>query len=124
MDIEKFRPNIIVSGAAQAWEEDYWAELTLGQTKLLLRQNCARCQSINIDFATGEPGTGESGKMLKKMQSNRRVDAGAKYKPIFGRYAFLDSKSQVETISVGDEVFVTQRNVERTRFDWPGLSTK
>lgn len=116
MDITKFRPNIIVSGAAEEWEEDYWAELMLGDAKLHCVQNCNRCQSINIDFATGKLGTGESGKMLKKLQSNRRVDPGAKYSPIFGRYAFLDAGSQGMMIAVGDEVEVTRRNAERTVF--------
>jgi uncharacterized protein YcbX len=30
MDIDKFRPNIIVEGAAEVWEEDFWGELTIG----------------------------------------------------------------------------------------------
>ena len=29
-DITKFRPNVIVSGADEPWEEDFWAELTIG----------------------------------------------------------------------------------------------
>lgn len=49
MDITKFRPNIIVEGAEDVWEEDYWGELEIGEgAKLLLVQNCARCQSLNI----------------------------------------------------------------------------
>lgn len=115
-DVSKFRPNILVSGAAKEWEEDFWAEVTFGDAKLHLLHNCARCQSINIDYATGKPGTGEAGKMLKKLQSDRRVDPGSKYSPIFGRYSFLDSSSEGMIIAVGDEVVVKKRNAERTRF--------
>lgn len=117
LDISKFRPNIIVSGADEEFEEDYWAELEIGNgIKLVLTQNCARCNSLNVDYKTGKVGAGESGKILKKLQSDRRVDLGAKYSPIFGRYGFLDKTDGQMKISVGDEVQVTKRNGERSRF--------
>jgi len=121
MDVEKFRPNLIIEGADAAWDEDYWAELDFGDAKLDLVHNCVRCQSINIDYESGKPGAGESGKVLKKLQSDRRVDSGAKYSPVFGRYSFLHGDDEGEVISVGDEVVVTKRNDKRTVFDWPGL---
>lgn len=56
MDITKFRPNIIVSGADKPWEEDYWAELHIGTgdyaATIHCVHNCARCQSINIGMLT------------------------------------------------------------------------
>ncbi|KAK0363469.1 hypothetical protein LTR91_020050 [Friedmanniomyces endolithicus] len=123
-DIVKFRPNIIVTGAAEVWEEDFWAELTInGTTKIECEHNCARCRSLNIDFATGEPGTGEAGSMLKKLATNRRVDPGMKWSPVFGRYSFLHPGSEGNEIKVGDEVVVSRRNDERTKFDWEGLHT-
>ncbi|KJY01381.1 MOSC domain-containing protein [Zymoseptoria brevis] len=124
MDIIKFRPNIIVSGAEEAWEEDFWSELTIGSnTKIECVHNCGRCKSINIDYETGLPGTTEQGTMLKKMQKDRRVDAGVKYSPIFGRYSFLGEGCEGEVVRVGDEVVVSRRNEERTKFDWKGLAT-
>ncbi|KAK5743441.1 hypothetical protein LTR17_002616 [Elasticomyces elasticus] len=123
-DIMKFRPNIIVSGAEEVWEEDFWGELTIdGKTKIECEHNCARCKSLNIDYDTGKPGTGESGSMLKKLASNRRVDPGMKWSPVFGRYSFLDAASEGNEIKVGDEVVVSKRNDERTKFDWEGLHT-
>ncbi|GAB7344426.1 hypothetical protein MBLNU457_2274t1 [Dothideomycetes sp. NU457] len=122
VDIEKFRPNIIIDGANEAWEEDFWAELDFGNAKLDLLHNCVRCQSLNIDYETGKFGTGETGKVFRKLQSDRRVDKGAKYSPVFGRYSFLHGNDDGQSISVGDEVAVTRRNDERTIFDWPGLS--
>ncbi|TKA27063.1 hypothetical protein B0A50_05254 [Salinomyces thailandicus] len=144
MDISKFRPNIIVSGAEEPWEEDLWAELTISRdTRISCAHNCGRCRSINIDYATGAPGTGEQGKMLKALSSNRRVDKGVKWSPIFGRYSFLPPSSEGHTIKVGDDVVVSKRNAESTQFgevapsaygpdslaymiitDWPGLCTK
>lgn len=130
MDITKFRPNIILSGAEDAFEEDYWAELRLGSdaVKLHVTSNCVRCPSINVDYTTGAPGTGASGSVLKKLQSDRRIDEGVRYSPVFGRYAFLDraldslSKGEL-VISVGDEVRVTKRNAEHTVVKWPGMGS-
>lgn len=121
MDISKFRPNIVVEGAESAWEEDFWGKVRLGDAEVNLLQNCVRCKSINIDYATGKPGTGEAGAVLKKLQKDRRVDAGAKYSPVFGRYGFLELRDQEKRIAVGDEVTVTARNSERTKWDWEGL---
>ncbi|KAJ4520757.1 hypothetical protein HRR83_002810 [Exophiala dermatitidis] len=128
VDISKFRPNIVVEGAEHEWDEDYWAELRVGKSsRFVLTQNCARCYSLNVDYETGKVGQGEAGKILKKLQRDRRVDPGAKWSPVFGRYGFLarvpeEGKDTVE-IKVGDKVEVLKRNAERTRFEWPGLST-
>ncbi|KAF4200939.1 hypothetical protein CNMCM8927_002271 [Aspergillus lentulus] len=126
MDVTKFRPNIVVSGAATAFEEDFWAELRVGQggnaARLLLTANCVRCQSINVDYATGKMGTGETGSALKKLMKDRRVDKGVKYSPVFGRYVFLDPGSDKVVVRVGDEVDVLRTMKERTVYDWPGLA--
>ncbi|KAI9676480.1 MAG: hypothetical protein M1817_000638 [Caeruleum heppii] len=122
MDITKFRPNVVVSGSPAAFDEDFWGSLTLGPVEILLTQNCARCQSINIDYMTGKPGKGESGTVLKKLMKDRRVDKGTKYSPIFGRYGFPPKQVSGKTIHIGDAVTITKRNEERTTFDWPGLN--
>lgn len=128
MDMTKFRPNIVLSGAKSAYEEDFWGGLTVSSANgheenqsfdLILTQNCARCVSINVDYATGKPGTGEDGSMLKKLSKDRRVDSGTKYSPIFGRYAFLQTDElSKRTIRIGDEAKVSKTNSERTRFGW------
>lgn len=117
MDITKFRPNIVVSGSLTEYEEDFWGEIQLGKDiRMILTQNCGRCQSINIDYATGKPGKGEEGTVLKKLMKDRRVDAGKKYSPIFGRYGFLDKVSENPVINIGDEVKVVKKNEEHTKF--------
>lgn len=116
-DITKFRPNVIVSGAEKPWDEDYWGELTIGgETKIICEHNCGRCRSINIDYNTGAQGTGEAGKMLKMLSSNRRVDKGTKWNPIFGRYSWLEPASEGNEIHVGDTVEVGKTNKEHTAF--------
>ncbi|KAL2365485.1 hypothetical protein RJZ56_001613 [Blastomyces dermatitidis] len=120
MDVTKFRPNIVLSGAPEAYEEDFWGEVMVkDDIRFILTANCARCVSINVDYDTGAPGSGESGTMLKKLMRDRRVDQGNKYSPIFGRYGFIDKGSDGLYIGVGDEVVVSKRNEERTTFFWP-----
>ncbi|KAJ5486405.1 hypothetical protein N7530_000705 [Penicillium desertorum] len=128
MDRTKFRPNIVVSGAGEAFEEDFWGALTVnaglehGSSRLLLTGNCVRCQSLNVDYETGKMGTGESGAVLKKLMKDRRVDTGAKYSPVFGRYAFLEPKGEGISLRVGDEVLVSEKGTKRSIFDWPGMT--
>ncbi|RMJ22151.1 MOSC domain protein [Aspergillus sp. HF37] len=136
MDATKFRPNIVVSGAETAFEEDYWGELAISPSgtriekskkerdglRLILTANCVRCQSLNVDYATGRFGAGEAGAVLKKLMRDRRVDRGARYSPVFGRYGFLESEGDEREICVGDEVVVGRVNAERSVYDWPGLS--
>jgi glycine hydroxymethyltransferase len=163
VDLTKFRPNIVISGAERAFEEDFWAELNVGNSsattgtgttggggsasgqgskvRLLLTGNCVRCQSLNVDFSTGKMGTGEGGSVLKKLMKDRRVDKGARFSPVFGRYAFLGREGVGEVVKVGDEVRVSRKSEEHTitgesrkeslRFDvmltvvvidWPGLT--
>ncbi|KAJ5946768.1 hypothetical protein N7454_003607 [Penicillium verhagenii] len=103
MDHTKFRPNIVVSGADSAFEEDFWTELIVGPTKarLLLTGNCVRCQSLNVDYQTGNMAEGEAGTVLKKLMKDRRVDRGAKFSPVFGRYSFLHWTGHGDIIRIG-----------------------
>ena len=116
MDMTKFRPNIVLSGAEKAYEEDYWANVNVNGIDIQLAHNCVRCASLNVDYKTGKPGKGESGKVLAKLQKDRRVDAGHKWSPVFGRYCFWKSREPSKMLSVGDEVRVTRVNKERTKF--------
>lgn len=113
MDRTKFRPNIVVSGAGEAFEEDYWCALKIGQARLLLTGNCVRCQSLNVDYETGKMGTGEAGTVLKKLMKDRRVDLGAKFSPVFGRYSFLE-RGVGTCLKIGDEVEVAERGDTRS----------
>ncbi len=124
MDMTKFRPNIVLSGAGEAYEEDFWGGITISPNKtkdasdvfeIVLTQNCGRCVSINVDYTTGKSGTGEAN-VLKKLMKDRRVDKGNKYSPIFGRYGFLSRAAVGQVIAVGDEVKVSKINKERTTF--------
>lgn len=54
--------------------------------------------------------------MLKMLQKDRRIDKGAKYSPVFGRYSFVDAGSEGVSVAVGDEVRIVRRNEAQTVF--------
>ncbi|KAL2271964.1 hypothetical protein VTJ83DRAFT_1335 [Remersonia thermophila] len=154
VEMYKFRPNLVVDGQGEGpWAEDFWAELTISgsaddgdgdgdhgkaeqrrEKVLQLTGNCVRCTSLNVDYRTGRPGEGQEGSVLKSLMKDRRVDAGSKWSPVFGRYAFLGGGrggggggegggggGRGFRVSIGDDVRVTRRNEERSVWDWPGL---
>lgn len=123
MDMTKFRPNIVIKGAFEAYQEDYWGKIKINNNaEIIMAHNCVRCKSINIDYETGKQGTGPSGEVLKKLQSDRRIDIGAKWSPVFGRYSFWDPKYKSQTVRVGDRVNVTKVNEGLTVWSWPSLA--
>lgn len=50
--ISRFRPNIVVAGA-DAYDEDFWRELRIGDLRAFVVRACARCPMPNIDQAVG-----------------------------------------------------------------------
>ncbi|RAO71186.1 uncharacterized protein BHQ10_007198 [Talaromyces amestolkiae] len=126
VEVTRFRPNVVVGGAENAWEEDFWSELSVAtdddsqDVQLILTSNCIRCRSLDVDFETGDFHKTDDGIIYKKLNKDRRVDKGAIYKPVFGRYGFLKD-DVVAKVRVGDAVTISKKAEERTVFDWPGL---
>lgn len=50
----RFRPNLVIAGA-EAWAEDGWQRLRIGEVELDLVKPCARCLVTTLDPATGQP---------------------------------------------------------------------
>ncbi|KAH7067110.1 hypothetical protein FB567DRAFT_259699 [Paraphoma chrysanthemicola] len=120
MDITKFRPNIIVSGSPAPYDEDYWAQVVFpGDIKMEFGGTCWRCQAITVDYKTGKKAEGDEGQVWKKLASDRRVDKGWKYGPVFGKYSYTAKKDYGKMIRAGDEIVLTKRVKERPVFDWP-----
>jgi len=46
--MNRFRPNLVVSGAA-AWEEDQWQKVRIGECDFKVNQACIRCVFTTID---------------------------------------------------------------------------
>lgn len=67
--MERFRPNLVVGGAA-AWEEDGWRVLDVGGAVLEITRPCARCAIVAVDPETGARDTAP----LKALAGMRRWD--------------------------------------------------
>lgn len=55
LEMERFRPNVVLSGSAP-WEEDTWDALQIGDVTLRLVKPCARCAITLVDPRTGSVG--------------------------------------------------------------------
>ncbi|MGZ5032650.1 MAG: MOSC domain-containing protein [Usitatibacter sp.] len=53
LPMNRFRPNLVVSGAAP-YEEDGWKEIRVGEAVLRSVKPCGRCQVTTTDQSTGE----------------------------------------------------------------------
>lgn len=51
--MRRFRPNLVVSGA-EAWAEDHWHRIAIGDVELELVKPCERCVLITRDPISGE----------------------------------------------------------------------
>lgn len=56
LGIERFRPNLVVSGAAHPNAEDEWKRIRIGSLELDVVKPCARCAVPTVDPKTAERG--------------------------------------------------------------------
>lgn len=93
IEMRRFRPNVVVSGAPYAHAEDEWKELTIGALSFDVVKPCERCAIPTVD-----PWTGERGKEPNRtLATYRRIDG----KVYFGQNLI---HRQAGSLSVGDGV--------------------
>lgn len=90
--MERFRPNIVVSGT-EPYAEDHFDEVRLGDIAFRGVKRCDRCVVTTIDIATGEP----SREPLRTLATYRRWDS----KVWFGMNMIHDGPG---VLRVGDAV--------------------
>ena len=95
VEIRRFRPNIVVEGAA-AWSEDDWRQLLIGEQVFSLVKPCSRCVMTTVDPDTGKKGSDLQ--PLRTLGQYRRTVDGV----IFGMNAIHEAPG---TVRVGDPVF-------------------
>lgn len=105
--ISRFRFNIVMNGAPEAWAEDYFEELDLGKLNAFVVRCIGRCIMPNVDQQTGE--LAKHGPITKALAKIRRgIDPATDKKAnTFGSYLDFAFKPGA-TISVGDAITVTQ----------------
>ncbi|KAJ1302684.1 hypothetical protein OPQ81_003000 [Rhizoctonia solani] len=99
--MERFRPNIVLSGSPAPFDEDYWGDVRIGEedsksTVISLVKRCGRCLLPNIDITTGIRDNAVPFKVITKF---RQVEP--KSTPCFGMNAVTKSSG---VIKVGDSV--------------------
>ena len=92
--MDRFRPNIVISGAGP-WEEDGWSTLDFQNVSLSLVKPCSRCILTTVDPRTGVRSP--EGQPLKTLATYRRTPDGV----IFGANGVHLSEG---TLAVGDPV--------------------
>ncbi|MBN9393786.1 MAG: MOSC domain-containing protein [Candidatus Melainabacteria bacterium] len=92
LDINRFRANITISGAAPFAEES-WKEIAINDTRIALVKPCARCQVTTVDQETAETGK----EPLRTLSFYRKQNG----KIIFGMNGI---PVQNGTIQIGDRV--------------------
>lgn len=97
LPMNRFRPNLVVTGCAP-YAEDDWRELEIGDVRLHVVKPCARCAITTVDQDQGQFAGKEP---LRTLARYRR---GEKGKVLFGQNVIHESKTGV--LNVGDAVKV------------------
>ncbi|MFJ1566192.1 MOSC domain-containing protein [Streptomyces erythrochromogenes] len=92
LPMNRFRPNVVVSGA-EAWAEDGWRRIAIGDALFRGAKECGRCVVTTTDQRTAERGR----EPLKTLARHRRIGKSL----AFGR---LLVPLRLGTLHVGDEV--------------------
>jgi uncharacterized protein len=94
--MNRFRPNIVVSGCAP-YAEDSWSRISIAGIQFDLVKPCARCVITTTDQATAERGK----EPLRTLATYRTIDS----KVMFGQNVLHDRSG---SIRVGDEVEIIE----------------
>ncbi|XP_072032466.1 mitochondrial amidoxime reducing component 2-like isoform X2 [Amphiura filiformis] len=105
--VRNFRPNFVVEGVQEGFEEDNWRYVRIGDNVILrMTHLCGRCKQTTVDPETGvvneEP--------LKTLKGFRCVDSShPDHKGLAGAPAFgLNLNLEVSgTVAVGDTVYAS-----------------
>ena len=101
-DMQRFRPNIVVTGC-EAFAEDKWQALKIGSAEFRCLHMCGRCTLPNVDPKTGERDKEEPLKSLRKFRLvPKEEDDAFGNSPTLGRNLGIEKPG---TIKVGDPVF-------------------
>jgi uncharacterized protein YcbX len=103
VDINRFRPNMVVTGTS-AFAEDQWQELSINNIDLKAVKTCARCIMPSINQESGKQ---DQLNMLATLNKFRKIDNKIK----FGQNLIYKDVNQINNhiISCGD--LVNLRNV-------------
>ncbi|MEU1199421.1 MOSC N-terminal beta barrel domain-containing protein [Streptomyces sp. NPDC005813] len=94
LPMNRFRPNVVVSGT-EPWAEDDWSRIAIGEVTFRVAKMCGRCVVTTTDQSSAERGK----EPLRTLGRHRRVGNQL----IFGQNLVPESRG---TLRVGDPVTV------------------
>ncbi|MDP1922214.1 MAG: MOSC N-terminal beta barrel domain-containing protein [Myxococcales bacterium] len=100
LGMERFRPNVVITGAPE-WAEDEWRVVQAGGVTLDLVKPCARCAVITTDQRSGEKPDGAT--PLTVLAANRTLPP---FGAIFGQNAVHRATG---TLRLGDPLTVLEK---------------
>jgi uncharacterized protein YcbX len=106
----RFRPNLVVSGAAP-WAEDTWRRIRIGNVVLRVAKPCERCIMTTIDPQTGTRPHGND--PLKTMAHFRRDTNG---RILFGQNLVPETTGEIR---LGDAVEILQAGASNAALPSP-----
>lgn len=101
LPMDRFRPNIVVSGCARPHEEDEWAAFEVGTLPIRGVKLCARCRITQTDQALGKLTSGEP---MRTLGTYRAREVDGESKNLFGLNA---NHRRGGILRVGDGIVVT-----------------
>jgi uncharacterized protein YcbX len=90
-EMRRFRPNLVIRGA-EAWAEDRWRRIAIGDVELELVKPCERCVLITRDPVTGVRSEGSE--PLRTLARIHRDDRG---RVCFGHNLMVTRAGLIET---------------------------
>ena len=87
VEMKRFRPNIVITGT-EAFAEDTWKKIRIGDTTFDIVKPCSRCVIPTIDLETGEKGV----EPIKTLAGYRMRDS----KIYFGQNIIAEGEGHIE----------------------------
>nr|MBA3784950.1 MOSC domain-containing protein [Acidobacteriota bacterium] len=109
--MNRFRPSFVVSGA-DAFAEDGWRRIRIGDVVFHLVKPCARCVVTTIDQSNGAKQGVEP---LKTLASFRIPKRSIKKKILFGQNLIAENVGKI--VNVGDAVEVLETSSKKLVFN-------
>ncbi|ATG48684.1 sulfurase [Celeribacter ethanolicus] len=101
VEMQRFRPNVVIAGDIEPWSEDTWRVIRIGSAVFRVVKPCERCVMI-----TQDPQTGEQTHPREPLATLGRIHRAVTGKIIFGQNLVVEEEG---SIVLGDEVEVLER---------------